>query len=212
MEELTEVWKDIKGFEDCYQVSNLGNVISLDRYTHNIQGYKSFIKGRELAKIDNGLGYLYSDIHKNSKVKHQSIHRLVAEHFLDSTLDSESSYEVNHIDHNKSNNCVTNLELISHKENMQKMFKHYNKNRKQSVCIDCGVEVQPTSNRCKGCYGIFKRTDISSLPIDKDGLYNLLIEESFTSVGKKFNVSDNSIRKWCIKLGIPSKRSQYPKI
>lgn len=212
MEEVTEVWKDIKGFEDCYQVSNLGNVRSLDRYTHNIQGYKSFIKGRELAKIDNGLGYLYSDLHKNSKVKHHYIHRLVAEHFLDSTLDSDVSYEVNHIDHNKSNNCVTNLELISHKENMQKMFKHYNKNREQAFCIDCGVEVYHTSERCQGCNNLFRKTDISKLPIDKEDLYNLLLEESFDKVGKRFGINGNSIRKWCIKLGIPSKRSQYPKI
>ncbi len=160
MEELTEVWKDIKGFEDCYQVSNLGNVRSLDRYTHNIQGYKSFIKGRYLAKTDNGLGYLSVRLGSKDKVKHHYIHRLVAEHFLDSTLDFDSSYEVNHIDHNKSNNCVTNLELISHKENMQKMFKHYNKNRELAFCIDCGVEVYHTSKRCKGCNDRFKQTDV----------------------------------------------------
>lgn len=137
---------------------------------------------------------------------------MVAEHFLDSTLDSDSSYEVNHIDHNKSNNCVTNLELISHKENMQKMFKHYNKNRELAFCIDCGVEVYHTSNRCLECNNLFRKTDISKLPIDKEGLYNLLLVESFDKVGKRFGINGNSIRKWCIKLGIPSKRSQYPKI
>lgn len=209
MEDLIEVWKDIIGFEDCYQVSNKGNVRSLDRYIPNKQGYKSFVRGKELAKTDNGTGYLYSDLSKNSKTKHYYIHRLVAENFLTSYSEE---LEVNHIDHDKSNNTVNNLEYITHLENMRKMTRYHGRTKKKVYCKDCSIEVGTKSIRCRKCSDKKIKILAENLPIDKEGLYNLLLVNSFDKVGKRFGITGTSIKKWCIKLGIPSKRSQYPKI
>ena len=101
---ISEIWKNIKGWEELYEVSNLGNV----RNKTN----KKLIVGDV-----NNAGYhrvcLYN---KNNKPKKQRFfrHRLVAEHFLDNTNNLE---EVNHIDKDRSNNSVFNLEWCDRIDN-----------------------------------------------------------------------------------------------
>ena len=94
-----EIWKDIEGYEGLYQVSNRGNVKSLN-YRHT--GKEGILKGN-----DNGDGYLQVKLLKDDKGKNYKIHRLVAQAFLDN---SNNLPEVNHKDENKQNNCVQNLE------------------------------------------------------------------------------------------------------
>ena len=98
-----EIWKDIKGYEGMYQVSNMGRVKSLK---HNKEKILKLHKGSR--------GYL--DVKMcNLKQKRFSVHRLVAETFLD----NPNNYtEVNHLDENKENNNVTNLEWCNHKYNI----------------------------------------------------------------------------------------------
>lgn len=99
---MNEIWKDIKGYEGLYQVSNTGKVISiLSR------------RERKVSVKDNGYGYLPLVKYK-IHTKFQ-IHRLVAEHFIPN---SENKPEVNHKDGNKLNNCADNLEWVTHKENI----------------------------------------------------------------------------------------------
>lgn len=105
---MEEVWKNIKGFEGSYQVSNYGNVRGIDRILKDGR----FWKGRTLKPGSNGKGYLY--VHFNLNGKNYLIHRLVAEAFLP----NPNNYpEVNHIDEDKSNNKVDNLEWCDHKYN-----------------------------------------------------------------------------------------------
>lgn len=111
----TEIWKPIKGYEGYYQVSNLGNVRSLDRivtYSNNkIYLYKSRI--RKPYK-DRG-GYLTCDLRKNSKGKNAKVHRLVAEAFIPNP---NNLPQVNHRDEDKTNNHVENLEWCDGKYNV----------------------------------------------------------------------------------------------
>lgn len=112
-----EVWKDIKGFEGMYQVSNTGKVRSLDREITkpnrygNIQNFK--FKGRELQFNDNGNGYLSVQLGRKNR---RYVHRLVAEAFIDNPFELPS---INHIDNDRKNNNATNIEWVTQQENIQ---------------------------------------------------------------------------------------------
>ena len=120
-----EVWKDIKNYEGLYQISNKGNVRSVNRVyfqksSHNTYMYKKY-KGKMLAKTDNGNGYLIVHLLKNGKRKPCYVHRLVAEHFI---LNPNNYNEVNHKDFNKKNNNINNLEWVSRKINVNYSIKN----------------------------------------------------------------------------------------
>lgn len=121
---MKEVFKKVifrNEVSDVYEVSNLGRVRSVDRYNHftgrNQSGYyetTQFIKGRFLKpKKDRG-GYLYVNLAYNGKYKSVKIHRLVALAFINNP---NNLPVVNHIDENKTNNKVSNLEWVTIKDN-----------------------------------------------------------------------------------------------
>lgn len=93
-----EIWRDIEGYHD-YQVSNLGRVKSL-----------KYGKEKILRGCKDSDGYLLINLWKDGKKKSYKIHRLVASAFLDNP---NNLPEVNHIDEDKTNNCVSNLEWCS---------------------------------------------------------------------------------------------------
>lgn len=109
---LQEIWKDVKGFEGLYQVSNTGKVKSVK---HKDRGYEHYIIPY------NNQGYSMIGLRKNGKLKSTSIHRLVALNFIENI---NNLPEVNHVDCNKSNNNVNNLQWISRKENQRHAIKN----------------------------------------------------------------------------------------
>lgn len=122
---MNEVWLDIKGFEGYYQVSNFGNVKSLDRFEYyqredSSSISKRFRKGRLLTPKIDRYGYQVVHLRKLGIVNiHTTIHRLVAEAFIDNP---EIKPTVNHKDCNKINNNVENLEWATHSENTKHAF------------------------------------------------------------------------------------------
>ncbi|GBD73862.1 NUMOD4 domain-containing protein [Tetragenococcus halophilus] len=114
-----EIWKDIKGFEGMYQISSRGRVESLERIVM-IKGFPAKLKGRELHLFNRKDGYLTASLHNNGKEKRPAVHRLVAEAFIPN---KENKAEVNHIDGNKQNNHVENLEWISREDNIKHGYK-----------------------------------------------------------------------------------------
>lgn len=114
---MEEIWKDIKEYEGLYQVSNLGNVKSLDRWGNKRKRlYKGKILTLKLPKSTkrSNIGYLQAHLWKNGKGKYYSVHRLVWTTF---NGDIPKGLEVNHIDENKHNNRLDNLNLLTSKEN-----------------------------------------------------------------------------------------------
>lgn len=118
-----EIWKDVENFEGYYQVSNTGRVRSLTRTIATSGGHLTTYKGRELKLKTDKYGYSVAFISKRTEGirKSVTVHRLVATAFL-KMVDGKDS--VNHIDGNKKNNNVSNLEWVTCKENTQHAIKN----------------------------------------------------------------------------------------
>lgn len=113
-----EIWKDILGFENYYQISNFGNVRSKDRLVKSKNN--SFAK--KIGKIKKAAitnGYKTVLLSKENTEKGIGIHRLVALHFIPNPLNKK---EVNHIDDNKLNNDLSNLEWATSSENSKHSY------------------------------------------------------------------------------------------
>ena len=112
----TEVWKDVVGYEGLYEVSNHGNVRSLDR-TVMVNAHERLyrkLKGN-ILKPTKTIGYCKVTLSKNGKQKYFNVHRLVALSFIP----NPSNFPiVNHKDETRDNNNVDNLEWCTHQYNL----------------------------------------------------------------------------------------------
>lgn len=108
---MEKIWKDIKGYEGLYQISNLGRVKSLKRKVYAGRNTLRWQDERILSNNKtNGHGYKIVALSKENRSQNKYIHRLVAEAFLD----NPNNYKyINHKDENKDNNCVNNLEFCT---------------------------------------------------------------------------------------------------
>lgn len=114
-----EIWKDVEGYEDYYQVSNFGRVRSKDRLRSNGDRGYCKVKGKILKNAKNELGYHILGLSVNGNRKMVKVHRLVAKAFISNP---ERKPFVNHMDGNPQNNHVSNLEWCTQKENMQHAY------------------------------------------------------------------------------------------
>lgn len=116
MTNIQEIWRPIKNYEGLYEVSNLGNVRTLDKIIRSAIRNNNFIKrkGRDITPKYTKQGYQFVILYKEGKSKSMFIHRLVASAFLDN---ADFKKAVNHKDLVKSNNHVSNLEWVTYKEN-----------------------------------------------------------------------------------------------
>lgn len=182
-----EIWKDIEGF-DNYQVSNFGNVKSKGKYVPYIDGRSGkkcqrWAKPTVLKWTVGTSGYPTTHIYNEVPERHTvMIHRLVAKHFLDPV---EGKDFVNHIDGDKTNNHISNLEWVTKSENTIHAMEN-------KLLLNCGED-----NKC------------SKLTLDEVKLIVELYNNqgkpkcwSHEKLGKMFNVSGSTIgdtingRKW----------------
>lgn len=136
-----EVWKDIIGLEGLYQISNKGNVRSVDREQKNKNGVAVRYKGKRIKPQPNSAGYLRVELKANGKTERCFVHRLVAKHFVGNAL-PEINIVVNHIDSNPHNNDATNLEWTTYKGNSQHALKagRLNRTEKWIANLNKGLE------------------------------------------------------------------------
>lgn len=133
-----ETWRNIMGYEGLYQISNCGRIKSL----MNWNGHKHIKKETILSPWNNGKNYLKITLRKNNKSKKYYVHRLMAETFLN--LKKNSKLQVDHIDNNRLNNNITNLQVLTQKENIKKQMlcmknhiEDYKGNKINSIIKGC---------------------------------------------------------------------------
>lgn len=114
-----ENWKDIKGYEGIYMVSDLGNVKSLN--------YNNTKKEKNLIQILASRGYKVVSLSKNNFIKQRTVHQIVAESFYNH-IPNGNTLVVNHINFIKTDNRLENLEIVTNRENSnQKHIKSTSK-------------------------------------------------------------------------------------
>ena len=134
----SEIWKPVVGYEGAYEVSSQGRVRSLDRA--GASGRR--IKGKIRRLTKGTLGYMYINLSVDGKVKTRLVHRMVAEAFI---YPCPEGMQVDHIDNDKTNNRVTNLQYLTPRENTerQKLFgtsvsdRVLNKTHSETVKTHC---------------------------------------------------------------------------
>lgn len=118
---MEEIWKDIKGYEGLYQVSNFGRIKGMEKICKSCYGSTSIKKERILKnRINNKNGYYRVTLYKEDGKKDFYVHRLVAETFIPN-IDNKPA--INHKDGDKGNNNVDNLEWVTYKENTNHAWK-----------------------------------------------------------------------------------------
>lgn len=119
-----EEWKDIPGWEEMYQASTFGNIRSIDRTIIYKDGRTYKYKGVILSSSINTSGYLAVGLAKDNKIFTISVHQLIACAFLNHKINGYKII-INHIDRNKLNNHVSNLEICTARYNTA--YTYFNK-------------------------------------------------------------------------------------
>nr|DAM22720.1 MAG TPA: homing endonuclease [Caudoviricetes sp.] len=170
---MAEYWKWIEGYEGLYQVSNLGRIKSYYRST------------RILKKLLSTDGYEVVGLWKNKKPKRCSVHRLVAQAFI---ANSENLPEVNHIDEDKTNNFVENLEWCTHEYNMKfgtGMTRNINSNKTKN-----GKPIFAINKDGTDFFFASVRELCKNLNLDKGAVFACLRGDQLTHKGFSFELQD----------------------
>ena len=115
------IWRPVLGFEGYYEISNTGIVRSVNRIVSGKNGSVRHIPGVIMTQQTNHKGYKCVILHKYGEHYTKFIHRLVAEAFIDNPFKLP---QVNHIDTDKTNNHVENLEWITNEDNHKHAIAH----------------------------------------------------------------------------------------
>lgn len=150
-----EVWKDIPNYEGYYQVSNKGNIRSVDR----MDCQNRFRKGKMCKKLENEDGYYKVSLSKNGIEKRFFIHRLVAMAFIENPNDFDC---INHKDENKKNNCIENLEWCTRKYN-----NNYGK-RNQKIVEKQSIKTAMVDIKTGKILKVFKSAKEASIYVNGD--------------------------------------------
>lgn len=173
---MKEIWKDIKGYEGLYQVSNLGRIKKL-RFINNICNKEK----EQIKKLNKRNNYYTINLSKEGKRKNYQVHRLVAQEFIPRTKQEKNV--INHKDYNTLNNCVDNLEWCTQKENVN-YSKHKMKHRHKTNFSNTGE--QYISYR--------EKTNKYKIKIDRKEYKNCeTLEEAIKIRNEILNEIDNAI-------------------
>lgn len=136
---MKEIWKEIIGYEGLYEVSSYGNIKSISRTI--TKGNITYVTKDKLLKqsIDT-VGYPYVNLSDYKKQKTFRVHQLVAIAFLNHTPNKYDGLLVDHIDGNKLNNNLSNLQLVTNRKNSSK-------DRKNKTSKFTGVSWHKQSNK-----------------------------------------------------------------
>lgn len=173
----TEIWKPVKGYEGLYEVSNLGNLRSLDRYSMCGKQYCLF-KGKPIKAFPDSKGYLRTDLCKNGQRKLHLVHRLVAEAFISNPNNLPC---IDHINTIKTDNRVENLRWCSYKENSNNPLTIEHTRSKETKEKILATRRKNQSHNC----------EIAVYYVDEDGTKRIF--KSMNEAQRQTNVHHSSI-------------------
>ena len=189
MKNEIEIWKDIVGYEGFYKVSNLGNVMSLERLIK----YKNVTRRQPCKLLKKGYtsGYANVNLCKDGIQINNHIHVLVAETFLNFKRNRKLC--INHLDGIKSNNNVLNLEICTHRENS--IHGHFLNDKKTTSTY--GICYRPKRNRYqlvfnKKYVGMFKTENEAYLKLiecEKEYINNGNLEQFEKRASRYFRMN-----------------------
>lgn len=155
----SEVWKPVKGYETLYKISDQGNVKSLDRkvrYEKNQKILTRKVNQKYKNKRINNRGYIEVRLSKDSICKTKMLHNLLAEAFI---RNPHNKPYINHIDGDKTNNSLLNLEWVTHSENMKHAYRiGLIKKTTKPVKDTCTGKVYNSCKEAAECFNINKGT------------------------------------------------------
>lgn len=160
------MWKDIKGYEDTYKISDTGEVWSKDRMCVDTRGRKRFRQGQKINPDIAPNGYYRVTLARNGKKKQKYLHRLLAEYFISNPLNLP---QVNHKDGNKLNCSLENLEWVSVQDNVIHAYKHGLINHVR------GID-HPNYRKCGGASKRAKRIKATNVITKETKIYGSMIE------------------------------------
>ena len=191
---MEEIWRDIKGFEGYYQVSNTGKMKSLERTVRSGRGYR-IIPEKILEGYPDKDGYLYVQLWKNCICKNCRINRLVAMAFIPNP---DNLPEVNHKDENKQNNYVENLEWCTTKYNCN----YGTRTKMRAEKLEGMKQSQETIKQR------VEKTNKPVFSVDKEsGL--IMWWESASEAGRVLGIDNGTIGKCCKGKGYKSAGGFY---
>lgn len=185
---MEETWKQIADADQFYEISNRGRA----RIASHTKNDGSIIPEHLIPPVNNGLGYIQYVIKYGGKKKKRYAHRLVADAFIPN---KQMLSDVDHIDENKSNNVVENLQWLSHQDNMRKMFISKNRTKQVYYC-ECGN--QKSEKKAIMCFSCRQKIKRLHIPPHDELLETLMrFNGNLSATGRYYNVSSASIKKWC---------------
>lgn len=110
---VKEIWKDIEGYDGVYQISNIGNVQSVQTYYRKRTGVTT-VRTQPIKQFVNKYGYLVVTLHKNCIAKTKTVHRLIAKAFIPNP---DNLPCINHKNQIKTDNRLENLEWCTYEYN-----------------------------------------------------------------------------------------------
>lgn len=176
---MEEVWKDINGYEGLYQISNLGRVKSLSRNVERGEGKLSIREKIKHLGTDGG-GYSNVCLYINNKAKRLIVHTLVWDAFGDRPRNGRL-LQVDHIDNNKANNKIDNLQLLTNRQNVTKSAQ-----TKPKTSRFIGVRVDNRGKEIKWTAQIATKKEIKFLGVfDCESLAGLTYQKALISIGEQ---------------------------
>lgn len=146
----TEIWKDVVGYSGLYSVSDQGRVKSFQRNPDGVI----------LRQMTNVYGYLKLTLSVNGELKNKTIHSLVTQSFIGECPDN---LEISHKDGDRTNNKISNLEYITHKENINKKHKHGTMARGETNGMSSLNEIKVCAMRLLYSTGRYTFTEIGKM-------------------------------------------------
>lgn len=213
-----EIWKSISGWEGQYEVSDLGRIRSVDRLITYPDGHEQIRMGKILFINKVNSGYEQVTFYRNQKAYRYYVHQLVAQTFIENPC---GYTEIHHKDYDKENNTVENLQWTSHVDNIvdlhihkYEVFKDSHNTLGINRCQDCGESIYYKSKWCKNCANKHRKKHYKHNKLSKEEVKKSIerANGNFTQAAKQFDMTDNSLRKWCKKYNLPTHSKEWKEL